>query len=192
MKKCNLFTILSVLVICTTIVSAGSKQDKNDKQNSRQQANYTIVAYNNLSLAIDFWHDANLKGNKKAIAEHKQMIFEIINENIKDSYQSISYAKLDASYTQKEFKESENKLAKTDDKYDFKNDKRDLQNEESMLRAKQLLFESLQKSKTFSYSYRLLADYQQLLKKELDANKIEMAEDDSGVDQGAGGVRFIR
>ncbi len=190
MKKFNLLTILSVLVICATIVSAGSS--KNDKQNNnqnRQQSNHTIVAYNNLSLAIDFWHDATLKGNKKAIAEHKQMIFEIINENIKDSYQSVSYAKLDVSYSQEE---SENKLAKTNDKYDFKKDTRNLKNEESVLRAKQLLFESLQKSKTFSYSYRLLADYQQLLKKELDANKIEMAEDASDVDEGAGGVRFIR
>ena len=196
MKKCILLTTLSILVVFASVVSAGKKQEaRNDRQDikqSKKQINYTIVAFNNLSLAIDFWHDATLKGDRKAIAEHKEMIHEIISEDIKDSYKSVTYAKLEASYSKDEFKNNKNKKAKADDKYDFKDDKRDLKNEETILRAKQRLYDSLQKSKSFAYSYRLLADYQQLLKNELEANKVELAEDVNELKEDAGRARLIR
>ena len=159
MKKTILITLFSILFVCASFVSADSNQPK--KQN-KFQINNAIVAFNNLSLAIDFWHDATLKGNKKAIAEHKRMIDEIITENIKENHQFISYAKLDASYTK------ENNSTPEAQKESLKKD-------ESVFRAKKLLFDSLKKSQSFAYSYRLLADYLQILKGEIDAHKIEVA-----------------
>ena len=122
-----------------------SADTKQDIKQSGKQINSTIVAFNNLSLAIDFWHDASLKGNRKAVSEHTEMIHEIISEDIKDSYKSISYAKLEASYSQEKIKDSQN-------------NKRDLQNEESDLNAKKMLLSALKKSNSFGYSYRLLSD----------------------------------
>lgn len=177
MKKFILFTILSLFFVFTAVVSAGSK--KNIKQN-KKQVNSTIAAFNNLSLAIDYWHDATLKADKKAVAEHLQMIHAIISEDIKANYQSVSYAKLVASYTQDTSKNS------------IKNNTYNLQNEESVLKTKKLIFSSLKKSKSFGYSYRLLADYQQLLKNEIDANKIEIAEDVSEQKENAGQIRVIK
>ncbi len=177
MKRFILLTIFSLLFVFTAVVSAGSK--KNIKQN-KKQINSTIVAFNNLSLAIDYWHDATLKANKKAVAQHLQTIHAIILDDIKDSYQSISYAKLEASYSQDKSNSS------------IKNDAFDLQSEESILKTKKLIFSSLKKSKSFGYSYRLLADYQQLLKNEIDANKIEIAEDISGQKENVGQIRVIR
>ncbi len=179
MKKFILFTVLSLLFVFTAVVSAGSK--KNIKQN-KKQVNSTIAAFNNLSLAIDYWHDATLKADKKAVAEHLQMIYAIISEDIKAHYQSVSYAKLEASYSQDNSKNNNN----------IKVDKYNLQDEESNLKSKKLIFASLKKSKSFGYSYRLLADYQQLLKNEINANKIEIAEDVSQQKENAGQIRVIR
>ena len=74
----------------------------------------------------------------------------------------------------------------------IKVDKYNLQDEESNLKSKKLIFASLKKSKSFGYSYRLLADYQQLLKNEINANKIEIAEDVSQQKENAGQIRVIR
>lgn len=160
MKKRILLVVLSVLCISSAIVSADSKPVK--KQN-KYQINNAIVAYNNLSMEIDYWHDATLKANKSAVAEHKRIIHEIISQNIKENHQFISYAKLDASYTK------ETMHTKSDDKTALSKD-------ESVFRAKKLIFDSLKKSQSFAYSYRLLADYLQILKDEIDAHKIEVAD----------------
>lgn len=189
MKTRILLHIFSLLILLATVASADSNQDT---KQSGKQINSTIVAFNNLSLAIDFWHDASLKGNRKAVLEHTEMIHEIISEDIKDSYTSISYAKLEASYSKEKNKDNQNNNSKIDEKHDFKNNKRDLQNEESVLNAKKMLLSALKKSKSFGYSYRLLADYLQLLKQELDAEKIELAGDDAESNDDVGKVRFIR
>lgn len=171
MKKRILLTVLSLLFVCASIVSA----DKNhNNQHKKKPNNNAIVAYNNLSLTIDLWHDASLKADNKAVAEHKQMMFDIISDDIKENYQSVSYAKLDASYTKEETKNSANK-----------NLVDDLNNDENSLKTKKLLLASLKNSKSFAYSYRLLADYLQLLKNDIDANKIEIAD----VAKNAGQVR---
>ncbi len=177
MKK-FLLTTFCLLFLFTSFATADSNQ-KNKP--AKKQINNAIVAYNNLSLAIDFWHDATLKGNSKSVSEHKQMMFAIITEDIKDNHQAISYAKLNASYVDK----TADKNEKIDDKHNLKNDV-------SVFRAKKLLFNSLKKSKTFAYSYRLLADYLQILKREIDQNKIEIAGDDSDRQENAGQVRFIK
>ncbi len=196
MKKRFLCTVLSLLVVFASVATAGAKQelknDIRDVKQSKKQVNSSIAAYNNLSLAIDFWHDASLKGDSKAVSEHTQMIQAIISEDIKESHQSVAYAKLEASYSHAEYKNSKNRKDKIDDKFDYSDDKRDLQNETSILNAKKLLLSSLKKSKSFGYSYRLLADYLQLLKKDIDAGKIEIAEDVSELKEDAGKVRFIR
>ena len=169
MKKITLLVVFSMLTLMAVVVLAGTKQNNQNSQTDstqdKRQINSRVVLYNNLSMAIDYWHDASLKGNKKLIAEKKRIIFEIISNDIKDCYQAISYAKLETSYLQDADNKTKNKIQPTQ-----------LQYAENSLGTKNLLFTALKKSISFAYSYRLFADYLQILKEEIAVEKIEVAE----------------
>jgi len=64
-----------------------------------------------------------------------------------------------------------------DDRRDWRDDRADLKKMEGLLKAKERLYTSLRKSQSFSGKYRLLGDYLELLKREVRAEKIEVAED---------------
>ena len=169
------------MFVCVQIF-AGSpqelKQDRQDINQSKKVFRNSVVTFNNLSLAIDFWHDANLKGDRKASDEHMKMICQIIEEDIKNTYKEASYAKLESTYSKEEAKGNHSsKSSKKDDRLDYVDDKKDSNRVDQYVKGKQHLFKAFKQSKSFGFKYRLLADYQQLLRQEMEHDKIELAED---------------
>ena len=91
MKQIKFLILLAVvsLFVCAQILAGSSqeqKQNQLDINQSKKAFRNSVVTFNNLSLAIDFWHDANLKGDRKASDEHMQMICQIIDDDIKGSF----------------------------------------------------------------------------------------------------------
>ncbi|KAA3630965.1 MAG: hypothetical protein DWP97_14215 [Calditrichaeota bacterium] len=179
--KSNFLIALISLFVCAQLFAGSSqelKQDQQDINQSKKVFRNSVVTFNNLSLAVDFWHDANLKGDRKASDEHMQMICQIIEDDIKATYKEASYAKLESTYSKEEAKAKQNsKSSKKDDRFDYVDDKQDSNRIDLYVKSKQHLFKALKQSNSFGFKYRLLADYQQLLRQEMEQEKIEIAED---------------
>lgn len=197
MKHFKVFLLFVSIALLTSSVFAGSegelKKDTQDIHQSKSHFRHTIVTLNDLSMAIDLWHDANLKADHKAVAVQEQKIIDIIEYDIKESHQAVSYAKLEASYSKDEAKgDNPGTLEKKDDQHDFVDDQKDLSLLNRYINSKKHILKSLRNSKSFGYKYRILADYQELLRKELVLDKVEIAEDIDEAHEDVGSTRTIK
>ena len=182
MKHLKIAGLLICLLLATSIVMADSQseieQDKQEISYDKKYIQRTSVTLNNFTLAFDLWHDANLKGDSKAISKYEQEIYDVIGEDIRNSYQAVSYAKLESSYSKEEIlQDQSNKYNKKNSQCSFKGDQNDLSLENKHMNIKKRLLKAIKNSKSFGYRYRLLSDYQQLLHQGLKLEKVELAED---------------
>jgi len=183
MKQCKTI-ILSLTVFSLLAVSAfagsknESKQVNQSPQKEKMQIRYTVVSLNNLTMAIDFWHDANLRGDKKEAATRLNEIMQILEEDVRNTAQAVSYAKLEMSYSKEESKQKQStQMTELEKKYTLQDNRDELNLENRYLKSKRLILQSIKRSESFAYRYRLMADYQQLLRNELELDKVEIAED---------------
>lgn len=174
--------ITALFLLLAAGVTAGPTAEKvADKQEIKTDHKFikqTQKTLNELDRAIDLWHDANLKGAEKKIILAQQKIKEILQADITASWDRIGESEVEVFKSAEESKAtSGNGAARSDDRVDLRNDIKDLKQAKMIVKTKERLYSSIEKSKAFSNKYRLLGDYTDVLKKQLGLSRIELAED---------------
>lgn len=132
-----------------------------------------------LSHEVDLWHDAILKRNGKRLRKHQRRIFSIIESDLKSRNHAISRYELEAKKSVANVVpgvRNDKTLSRTE-KHSARDDIRDLRKARQLIKAKELLFDSIKRSDAFSNRYRLLGDYLKIVKRESRLNRVELAED---------------
>lgn len=178
---CRLIGMFAGLLITGSAIAADSNEVKADKielQKDKQEFQQTRMIYKKLHHGVDLWHDANLKGDTDKIRKYRNRLFELIRSDLTNSRQEIARGEAELSRSWKEFKGEQPKSdEKADDRHDLRDDVNDLKQRQLLARTKAKLFVTLKRSEAFSNRFRLLNDYLDLLRGELNINRIEVAED---------------
>lgn len=171
-----------LLVLTAAAATAGpladKAADKPEIKADQQFIKHTQKSLDELNRAIDLWHDANLKGGEKKIAVAQEKIQVILRADITASWDRIGDSELEVFKNAEDFKAiSETRAARPDDRVDLRDDIKELKQAKMIVKTKERLYSSIEKSTAFSNKYRLLGDYADLLKEQLGISRIELAED---------------
>lgn len=171
-----------LLVLPAAGATAGSTPEKAaDKQEIKQDHQFLKhirKTLDELDRAIDLWHDANLKGGDKKIALAHEKIQQILQADITTSWDRIGESEIEVFKSAEEFKSTPSTgNGHKDGRVDLRGDIKNLKQAKIVLRTKERLYSSIEKSSAFSNKYRLLGDYTDVLKKQLGLSRIELAED---------------
>lgn len=166
--------VLLAIMIAGSIAAADNLQraaDRTEICQDKQELKRTKACYDKLSSAIDNWHDAYLLGDEKRIGGAEKVLVDIIVEDINVSYKLVG--------------ESEKELVRSrvssdgsiDQRTDVIDDRADLKQARKLLNSKEHLLAGWKKADSFGYKYRVLGDYQELLRQEMGVVRLELAED---------------
>lgn len=179
----KLLIIISGVILLVVINGiAGDESEKvwNDFvqiQHDRQEIRQTGATLVKISHFIDLWHDAALKGNNSLMYQRQREIIEIIQSDLAQSYRYLD--KNEKDWDQSVNQDSKKSLGndgvqKT--RAEVWNKQVDLKEARSIVKTKQYIAGAISRTTAFSNKFRLLGDYQELLRKELNINHIELAE----------------
>jgi len=134
-----------------------------------------------LSHEIDLWHDAILKRNAKRVRKHQKRIFSLIDSDIRARSQAVRRYEREANKSVRNVVENvrADEPVSASEKYAAKDDIKDLRKARQLVKAKEILFDSIKRTETFSNRYRLLGDYLEIVRRENRMNRIELAENSS-------------
>ncbi|MGH8015929.1 MAG: hypothetical protein ACREBV_07040 [Candidatus Zixiibacteriota bacterium] len=179
--------VLTALGLIFTFAVSGIAGDNGVLDNSVKkefrfdvrESERTGTVEKNLTHEIDLWHDATLKKNGKRIRAHEKRIFEIIEADIQARDRVIHRYENEAGRSTAEVAGQPGPAiaAAPSDKLEMHDDIKDLRQAKQLVKAKQLLYDSIKRTDTFSNRYRLLGDYLEIVKRESRMNTIELAED---------------
>jgi len=144
-----------------------------------RESERTNEVVKNLSHEIDLWHDSALKRNGKRMRAHEKRIFEIIEADIQARDRVIYRYENEAGGSIKDVVSQPGPaaMAPAVEKREMQDDIKDLRKAKQLVKAKELLFDSIKRTDTFSNRYRLLGDYLEIVKRESRMNGVELAED---------------
>ena len=143
-----------------------------------REMNRTDKVSQELSHEVDLWHDAILKRNAKRVRKHQKRIFSLIDSDIRARLQAVRRYEREANKSVKNIVENvrADEPVSASEKYAAKDDIKDLRKARQLVKAKEILFDSIKRTETFSNRYRLLGDYLEIVSRENRLNKIELAE----------------
>ncbi|HOP06256.1 MAG TPA: hypothetical protein PLF13_03090 [candidate division Zixibacteria bacterium] len=175
--------ILVVLLGLSVTALAGSKaaEKKQDRQELKKDGK--ILDQNQRTLqalehAIDLWHDANLKNEEKLARQYMTQIQVIIEADLAYSQKQLEQAQQEKTASNQEQSDpQESRYTRVDDHRDAVDDRADLHRIRDLYQAKKRLFSSINRGTSFSNRFRLLGDYVSVVKRQVNENKIELAED---------------
>jgi hypothetical protein len=138
----------------------------------------TALVIKNLTHEVDLWHDASLKRNCKRMKAHEKRIFDMIQEDIQARDRVIYRFENEAGRSIKDVVTEPGPVADAPamEKHAAIDDIKDLRQAKQLVKAKELLLESIKKTDTFSNRYRLLGDYLEIVNRENRLNTVELAE----------------
>ncbi len=144
-----------------------------------KESERTVLVLQNLSHEIDLWHDASLKRNGKRMRGHEKRIFAMIQDDIQCRDRVIYRYENEAGHSIKEVVAEPGPVVSSPaiEKRAAADDIKDLRKAKELVKAKELLFDSIKRTDTFSNRYRLLGDYLEIVKRESRLNVVELAED---------------
>lgn len=158
--------VLTIVVLAVFLVGSVGAANPDELKQDKAELKQTKNCLNKLGSLVDKWHEANLDGNEKKV---RQLEHAIINTIIKDLNATFHAAER-AEKEKREARYGKGSKACLDDETDFAAAR-------IILNSKQVLLYRLKNSDSFSLKLRALANYQELLKKELGMAKVELAED---------------
>jgi hypothetical protein len=177
-------TAAGLVLVFSVFVSAGdsgveSAVAKKEFRFDVREAERTATVEKNLSHEIDLWHDSALKRNGKRMRSHEKRIFDIIQDDLQARDRLIYRYENEAARSAKDVMQESGPtvVAPAVEKRRAVNDIKDLRQARQLLKAKELLFDSIKRTDTFSNRYRLLGDYLEIVKRESRLNMVELAED---------------
>lgn len=164
------FTLAILLTVTAgTLREAASQElDQGRKAVARTQSHH-----DQLRTGVDLWHDAWLKGDRSKIEQYRQEIFLTLLEDIKLSSQEVSrYAN---AHRQSSLKSRRGQREDPKDKMEMAAKEAELNRVKEMVQIKTRLLQALNATESFGTQYRLLGDYLGLLRKQLSASRLELA-----------------
>jgi len=165
MKRIAMLLTVLLAVLGSAVLAESPKQQAADKKEvvqSKKELEASRECLDRLISLVDSWHEANLDGSEKNIRRYEQAIINTLIKDINASFHWVDKAEHE--------KERSRVQARVDDE-------RDLAQARVLLASKQGILYKLKKTDCFSIRYRLLGDYQDLLRRELKMNRVELAED---------------
>ncbi len=186
MRLFRLVTIVGLTIITSSLALAGVDQN-NSSEGKRSQVNSQKNAptlefgmetsFKVLDHAIDLWHDAVLKDNRKLMLHRSDEINDIIVENIQSNRLQLKMLVRQMELDNKSHSPEGKNLLEGDKHDDLSTVYRELLPKlATMINTKEELFRAISKTETFSNKYRLLGDYKSLLRRELDMPKLNLVE----------------
>jgi len=177
-----IIVVLAACLLLTGSVVAGSKAERiQDRQEIRQDLaniNHTQTTLEALEHAVDLWHDANLKHDKELAKKYMVQIEVIIQNDIDHARKAVKAAQKEKNQSYRErTRRHATRGAKADDVRDHRDDVRDAGAWQDVYKLKKRLMVSIKRGEAFSNRYRLLGDYADVLRKEVNMNRVELAED---------------
>jgi hypothetical protein len=181
-KKYHLVFIILVSVLTSGAVAAGNylekKQDKREISQDKKELGTTSATLDRLSVTIDRWVETNLTGHNKKANSYEESILAQIKADIASSQRQLERFEAEVHSSAKEYNHfHQSPVAHRDDRADLRDDVKDLHLARRLLKEKERLASSLHKAKAFSNKYRLLGDYMEVMRRELDIVRVELAED---------------
>jgi hypothetical protein len=170
-------SIIQVMVI--TLLLAGPiaadqggdiKQDKKEIGQDGAELKWSNECLDRLTVLLDTWHEAYLAGDEKQAHQYEQAIVNMLVKDINATFHAAGRAEREKAASRVRINEDEPACIALDDD-------RDLARIRVLLAGKQSLLYRLKKNESFSLKYRALADYQELLRKELGMVVVELSED---------------
>lgn len=181
MKKVLLLIMAGLLVAGTAITGPVFDEKTGDMvelRGDRKEINQTRATYDLLSHTIDLWHDANLKGTGARIEQYEKEIVSIAKNDIRTSEILVAQYRHEVVRSRAEAsRPNTSRVGRVDDRTDLRDDRQDAKQARTIVQVKQRLIASFVKSTQFSNKYRLINDYLAVLKGELKAHQVELAED---------------
>ena len=181
-KKYLLVFIIVILALASDAVAAGNylekKQDKREISQDKKELGTTSATLTRLSGTIDRWVEANLTGHNKKANSYEESILAQIKADIASSQRQLERYEAEVHSSAKEYDRlPQSRTARRDDRSDLRDDVKDLHLARRLLKEKERLASSLHKADAFSNKYRLLGDYMEVMRRELDIVRVELAED---------------
>lgn len=186
MRLFKLATIVGLTILTSGLAMAGvadqqSKQAENS-QGLSKQGSPTLefdmnTSYKVLDHAIDLWHDAVLKDNRKQMLHRSNEIDDILVENIQSNRLQIKMLVRQMEVANRNNSFEGRNLVGNDQADDHLAEYRELLPRLSgMIVTKEELYRAISRTETFSNKYRLLGDYKSLLRRELKMPGLNLVE----------------
>ena len=177
-----IFVAVGLFVFASLSAFAGEGEKNKGKSEFRfdvREADRALAVVKNLSHEIDLWHDAALKRNGKRMRSHEKRIFALIDSDIRARDRLIyRYENEAGSSVINAVKDGEpGARVNAAERREVRDDIKDLHKAKQLIKAKEMLYDSIKRTDTFSNRYRLLGDYLEIVKRESRMNRIELAED---------------
>lgn len=182
MKLAGVFLSLVLLLVGGVLAAeepsaekvADEAVDEIQAENAAEKAVHdaAVDRYERFRHAIDLWHDANLKGDKKLIKQYSHDLFMLMEHDIQYSRLALAGTAVKVNrvaYGPKQDRESTYRGIYSRPKSEF-------ERKQSEILAKRRLAESARKSEAFSNRFRLFNDYLELMKRATEPAKVELVE----------------
>jgi hypothetical protein len=130
-----------------------------------------------LSHSIDLWHDATLRGNEGNIEKYFGEIVSMVDQDIVASRRLLKLFAQETLLLQQAATDVEerNLLEEEAQQEEMRATREAIEQLAALINTKMALKEALDNSVAFSNRYRLLGDYINLLRKELEIPKVKLA-----------------
>jgi hypothetical protein len=129
------------------------------------------------------WTNAVLRGKENRAQEHESNLLSMVNRDIYFFQERVRQLALEATLASAEDKSWSSESTPTAERDKLKTE---FQESVDRLNTKEMLYRSLTRTCAFSNKYRLLGDYIDLLRRELDLPRLKLAKTD-GDSPGMGG-----
>ena len=164
------------LIVMVPAVMAGQKQGDQPDNNKSASPFKLDNTRDRLIHRIDLWHDAILKGKQSEGEKHYENIVLAVEEDIVVSRRLLKlFAQQILLQNAANETEEPNLVDRDSRQTDMEVDRRAIEDLAAVINTKVALKEALDRATAFSNRYRLLGDYINLLRKELDIPKVKLA-----------------
>jgi hypothetical protein len=174
----TLIIVFGAALILMGTATAGEKQEENTGKTYGPPVKLFELktTCDRLSHSVDLWHDANLKGNEDAVVKYFDEMLVMIDQDIVASRRML---KLFAQQRLLEHAtndvEQRNLLENRENQAELDADRKAIEQLAALINTKTAVRDAIGRSDVFSNKYRLLGDYINLLRKELNIPKVKMA-----------------
>ena len=150
---------------------------KEIRRDTRDQT-VTRATLERLSHTVDLWHDANLKDDQSLAYRYEQQLNEIILSDIGATARHLSQRAKEIKRSVRQMHCEERRWSEPmDDQASLADDTKDNEKLEMIFKTKKRLAAAIAKSEAFSNRFRLLGDYEEVLRAELGFDRQQWAED---------------
>lgn len=159
-----------MIVVAATAVATDRTTDSNSDEAT---ANTVRFLYGSDDLLqqfthhIDLWHDAVLKGDNDRTRHQVEQLNEMIRRDIKGTEKMVRVLAKQAALEPADEDETE--------KPDAFSPRRQFERAHALLELKRTLAQSIERTDAFSNKYRLLGDYRDVIRRQLQMPKLKLA-----------------